>query len=187
MKKDAEQTVTQPVPVPAERIERSILFIRGQKVMLDTDLADLYGVTTKAFNQAIKRNRDRFPSDFMFRLTKEEKAEVVTNCDHLKNLKFSPVLPAAFTEHGAIMAATVLNTQRAITVSVYVVRAFVKLREMLSTQEDFARKLEELEKKLVAHDEKFTIVFEAIRELMRPAVASSKRRIGFSTSEESSS
>ena len=86
MKKDAEQTMTQPAPVPAERIERSILFIRGQKVMLDTDLAELYGVTTKAFNQAIRRNRDRFPSDFMFRLTKEEKAEVVTNCDHL--LKF---------------------------------------------------------------------------------------------------
>ena len=186
MKKDTEQTVTQPVRVPAERIERFILFIRGQKVMLDTDLAELYGATTKAFNQAIKRNRDRFPSDFMFRLTREEKAEVVTNCDHLRNLKFSPVLPAAFTEHGAIMAATVLNTQRAITLSVYVVRAFVKLREMLSTQKDFARKLEELEKKLVAHDEKFTIVFEAIRELMRPA-ASSRRRIGFSTSEESSS
>jgi len=113
MKKESEQTATQPVLVPVERINRSILFIRGQKVMLDTDLAELYGATTKAFNQAIKRNRDRFPSDFVFRLTKEEKAEVVKKCDHLKkNLKFSPVLPAAFTEHGAIMAAAVLNTQR---------------------------------------------------------------------------
>ena len=92
MKKESEQTATQPVLVPVERINRSILFIRGQKVMLDADLAELYGATTKAFNQAIKRNRDRFPSDFMFRLTKEEKVEVVTNFDHLRNLKFSTVV-----------------------------------------------------------------------------------------------
>jgi hypothetical protein len=187
MKKDAIESAIQAHLVPAEKIERLILLVRGQKVILDTDLAHLYGVSTKAFNQAIKRNRDRFPSDFMFRLTKEEKAEVVTNCDHLKNLKFSPVLPAAFTEHGAIMAATVLNTQRAITVSVYVVRAFVKLREMFSTQKDLARKLEDLEKKLVEHNEKFSVVFAAIRELMQPTIVPPKRRIGFSTSEESSS
>ena len=145
------------------------------------------GATTKAFNQAIKRNRDRFPPDFMFRLTKEEKREVVTNCDHLRNLKFSSVLPAAFTEHGAIMAATVLNTPRAITVSVYVVRAFVKLRELLNTQKDFARKLHDLEKKLLEHDQKFAVVFAAIRELMQPTVVPPKRRIGFSASQESSS
>jgi hypothetical protein len=88
---------------PAGRIERSILLIRGQKVMLATDLASLYRVSTKALNQAVKRNKDRFPGDFMFQLTKEEKAEVVTNCDHLQRLKFSPTLPYAFTEHGAVM------------------------------------------------------------------------------------
>ncbi|MBI4488566.1 MAG: ORF6N domain-containing protein [Deltaproteobacteria bacterium] len=87
---------------PVERIERSILMIRGQKVMLDTDLADLYRIPTKALNQAVKRNNGRFPEDFMFQVTKEEKAEVVTNCDHLQRLKFSPTLPYAFTEHGAI-------------------------------------------------------------------------------------
>ena len=152
--------------------------------MLDTDLARLYGVSTKRLNEQVKRNRERFPKDFMFQLTREEKTEVVANCDHLKKLKFSPVLPAAFTEHGAIMAATVLNSQRAIAVSVYVVRAFVKLREMFSTQKDFARKLEDLEQKLVGHDEKFRVVFEAIRELMEPTAVPPKRRIGFSSSEE---
>ena len=184
MKPETIEIAQRPEP---ERIERSILLIRGQKVMLDTDLAELYGATTKAFNQAIKRNRDRFPPDFMFRLTKEEKREVVTNCDHLRNLKFSNVLPSAFTEHGAIMAATVLNTPRAIAVSVYVVRAFVKLRELLNTQKDFARKLDDLEKKLVEHDQKFAVVFDAIRDLMQPTVVPPKRRIGFSASQEPSS
>lgn len=110
-------------------IERRILLIRGQKAMLDTDLAALYGVPTKVLNQAVKRNRHRFPADFMFRLTEDEKAEVVTICDHLQKLKFSPVLPYAFTEHGAIMLASVLNSKKAVRISVYVVRAFVKLRE----------------------------------------------------------
>src|SRR3990167_1643754 len=95
--------------VPVERIGRSILMIRGQKVMLDADLADLYKVPTKALNQAVKRNKERFPGDFMFQLTKDEKTEVVTNCDHLQRLRFSPTLPYAFTEHGTIMLANVLN------------------------------------------------------------------------------
>jgi hypothetical protein len=164
MKSDIIESAMHPEP---ERIERSILLLRGQKVMLD--------------------NGDRFPPDFMFRLTEEEKREVVTNCDHLRKLKFSNALPAAFTEHGAIMAATVLNTPRAITVSVYVVRAFVKIRELVNTQKEFARKLEDLERKLVEHDEKFSVVFAAIRELMEPSAVPPKRRIGFSTSEESSS
>src|SRR5262249_499805 len=101
-----------------EAIEPRILLIRGQKVMLDLDLAALYGTSTKALNQAVKRNAGRFPPEFMFRLTKPEKQEVVTNCDHLQRLKFSPALPYAFTEHGAIMVASVLNTPRAIEVSV---------------------------------------------------------------------
>ncbi len=181
---EENNTQIQEAVVPPERIEHSILLIRGQKVILDMDLAKLYGVSTKAFNQAIKRNNKRFPSDFVFRLTKEEKREVVTNCDHLANLKFSPSLPAAFTEHGAIMAATILNSDRAIKVSVYVVRAFVKLREALGTQKDFAHNLENLEKRLVEHDEKFAIVFKAIRQLMQPVAATPKRRIGFSACQE---
>jgi len=136
------------VLISTDRIERLILLVRGEKVMLDADLARLYGVSTKRFNEQVKRNRRRFPKRFMFRLTAEEKAEVVANCDHLKNLKFSPVLPYAFTEHGAIMAATVLNTPRAIQVSIYVVEAFVRLRGLLSSNRELVRKLAELEKEL---------------------------------------
>lgn len=130
---------------------------------------------TKVFNQAVKRNRERFPDDFIFQLTKEEKDEVVTNCDHLKRLKFSPNLPFAFTEHGAIMAATILNSPVAIKVSIQVVRAFVKLREMLATHKDLAKKLEDMERK---YDAQFKVVFDAIRELMKPPEPK-KRQIGF--------
>ena len=100
--------------VPVERVEETILYIRGQRVILAADLARLYGVTTKRLNEQVKRNRDRFPQDFIFQLSAEEKAEVVANCDHLSNLKFSKTLPYAFTEYGAIMAASVLNTTRAV-------------------------------------------------------------------------
>jgi hypothetical protein len=161
--------------LPIELIEKKILIIRGEKVMLDSDLAELYGVPTKVFNQAVKRNRERFPDDFIFQLTKEEKDEVVTNCDHLKRLKFSPNLPFAFTEHGAIMAATILNSPVAIKASIQVVRAFVKLREMLATHKDLAKKLEDMERK---YDAQFKVVFDAIRELMKPPEPK-KRQIGF--------
>jgi hypothetical protein len=161
--------------LPIELIEKKILIIRGEKVMLDSDLAELYGVPTKVFNQAVKRNRERFPDDFIFQLTKEEKDEVVTNCDHLKRLKFSPNLPFAFTEHGAIMAATILNSPVAIKASIQVVRAFVKLREMLATHKDLAKKLEDMERK---YDTQFKVVFDAIRELMKPPEPK-KRQIGF--------
>ncbi len=184
MKTTTPQLGSESPFVPAARIDRSILLIRGVKVILDADLAQLYGVSTKAFNQAVKRNKDRFPDDFTFRLTKDEKREVVTICDHLQRLRFSPVLPVAFTEHGAIMAATVLNSDRAIKLSVFVVRAFLKLREMLGTQKEFGHKLGELEKKFAEHDKKFTVVFEAIRELMQPTPVPPKRRIGFAASQE---
>ena len=118
---------------PLGRIEHLIQLIRDHRVILDADLARLYGVATKALNQAVKRNRKRFPPDFMFRLTEEEKNEVVTACDHLSRLRFSPVLPCAFTEHGAIMLANVLNSERAVKASVQVVRAFVRLREVLAS------------------------------------------------------
>jgi hypothetical protein len=184
MKTDTSPNIPQASSLPMDHIDRMILLIRGQRVILDADLAALYGIPTKAFNQAVKRNRDRFPPDFMFRLTPEEKTEVVTNCDHLRKLRFSPVLPFAFSEHGAIMAATVLNSPQAIAVSVYVVRAFIRLRQAMISHHEFASKLAELEKKLVEHDETFAEVFEAIRDLMQPAPVPPKRRIGFSTSEE---
>ena len=161
--------------VPVEKIERSILFIREEKVMLDVDLANLYGVTTKRLNEQVKRNRNRFPEDFMFQLIEKEKAEVVANCDHLKMLKFSPHLPYAFTEHGASMLATVLNSPVAVQASIQVVRAFIKLREMMATHKEFARKLDEMEKK---DDAQFKIVFDAIRQLMSPP-EKHKRKVGF--------
>jgi hypothetical protein len=162
------------------QIEQRILLIRGQRVLLDADLAMLYGVPTRVLNQAVRRNSKRFPEDFMFKLTQPEKNEVITICDHLKQLRYAKALPNAFTEHGAIMAASVLNTQRAIEVSVFVVRAFVKLREILSTHKDLAHKLAVLERKLQSHDESIRSLVMAIRQLMRPSEPETpKKRIGF--------
>lgn len=161
-KKDSDLMV-----IPAGRIEQTILQIRRLRVMVDADLAMLYGVTTKVLNQAVKRNKDRFPEDFMFQLTPEEKLEVVTNCDHLSRLRFSPVLPYAFTEHGVLMLANILNSERAVQVSVQIVRTFVRLRETFSTHADLARKITEMEKN---YDAQFKVVFEAIQQLMAPPV-----------------
>jgi hypothetical protein len=169
--------------VPIERIESSILFLRGRKVILDAELANLYGVTTKRLNEQVRRNRDRFPEDFMFQLTADEKAGVVANCDHLSRLKFSPALPYAFTEHRAIMAASVLNSPRAIEASIFVVRAFVRLREMLAAHKELARKLEELEARLGEHEEQIQAILEAIKQLMTPTDRPPKK-IGFEVSEE---
>jgi len=166
--------------IPIEIIEKKILLIRGEKVMLDSDLAELYGVPTKAFNQAVKRNKERFPDDFMFQLTKIEKDEVVTNCDHLARLKFSPNLPFAFTEHGAIMAATILNSPIAVQTSIQVVRTFVRLRQMLASNAELSRKLNALEKK---YDAQFKMVFDAIRQLMTPPDPK-RRQIGFHREKE---
>lgn len=170
--------------VPAERIEARILLIRGQKVLLDADLAELYGTTTKVLNQAVKRNGNRFPEDFVFQLSTAEKQEVVTNCDHLARLKYSPARPYAFTEHGAIMAASVLSAPRAVEASIYVVRAFVKLREMLATHRELAHKLGQLERRLEGHDTAIRSLVEAIRELATPPQPRNKRPIGFVISDE---
>ena len=161
--------------VPVERIQKAILFIRAEKVILDADLAALYGVSTKRLNEQVKRNRGRFPDDFMFQLTSDEKADVVANCDHLKKLKFSPNLPYAFTEHGTIMAANVLNSERAVQASVEVVRAFVRLRRMLASNAELSRRFDELESK---YDRKFKVVFDAIRQLMSPPLPG-RKQIGF--------
>lgn len=163
---------------PAD-IDSRIFWIRGQKVMIDADLAEIYGVPTKALNQAVKRNAERFPLDFMFQLNAVEKAEVVTTCDRLHRLRFSSVLPTAFTEHGAIMAASVLNSVQAIQASVFVVRAFVKLRELLAGNKELASKLTELEERLEGHDDAIRTLVAAIHELAEPLKERKGRRIGF--------
>jgi len=160
--------------------------IRGQRVMIDADLAELYGVSTRALNQAVKRNAARFPADFMFRVTRAEKDRLVAADGHLARLKFSPVLPFAFTEHGAIQAANVLNSTQAVAMGVHVVRAFVKARALAVSHKDLALKLAQFEKRLmratvqlVEHDEAIENLFAAIRELTaEPQKA--PRRIGFS-------
>jgi hypothetical protein len=171
--------------IPTERLDSAILEIRGERVMLDYDLAAIYGVTTKALNQAVKRNRDRFPADFVFELTLNEKDELVTNCDRLAALKHSSSIPYAFTEHGAVMLASILKSKRAVEVSVFVVRAFIRMRRMLADQRRFAIKLAELESKSAAHDKNFQIVFAAIKQLMQPPEPK-KKRIGFVTDDDRS-
>ena len=165
--------------IPAGKIEQRILLIRGQKVIIDADLAEFYGASTKALNQAVKRNRDRFPDDFTFQLTAAEKSELVTICDHLGRLKYSASLPYAFTEHGALMAASVLNSPRAVEISVFIVRAFVRLRQTLAQNEELAGKLEELERRLADHDKKILALVSAIRQLASPKAVPKKRHIGF--------
>ena len=161
--------------IPTERITRAILLIRGQKVMLDRDLAELYGVSTKALNQAVKRNLARFPEDFMFQLTWEEVKNPRSQSVTLKSGKNIKYLPFAFTEQGVAMLSSVLRSERAVRVNIEIMRAFVQLRQMLSSHADLARKLEALEKK---YDAQFKVVFDAIRELMTPP-APPKRLIGF--------
>lgn len=158
-------------------IENRIMQIRGQRVILDFDLAELYGVTTARLNEQVKRNLDRFPLDFMFVLTDQEFTVLTSQFATSKGRGGRRKLPLAFTEHGAIMAANVLHSDQAVQASVQVVRAFVKLREMLIAHKDLARKLAELEKK---YDRQFAVVFEAIRELMAPP-AKPPQRIGFAT------
>jgi hypothetical protein len=159
--------------IPIDRIQSRILILRGHKVIIDSDLAELYGVTTKRLNEQVKRNRVKFPADFVIQLTKREKKEVVANCDHLKSLKFSAVLPTAFTEHGALMASSILNTATAVKTAIFVVRAFVKLRTLAGTHRKLAAKLGQLERRVGEHDGQIRSIFEAIYELMTPA------KIGF--------
>ena len=160
-----------------EAIAGRILTLRGLRVVLDADLATLYGVSTKRLNQQVRRNRQRFPGDFCFQLNTLEKQEVVANRDHLARLRFSPTLPLAFTEHGALMAASVLNTARAIEVSLYIVRAFVQMRETLSANKLLARRVDQLERRLGTHDRAIAEILAAIRQLAAPEPP--KRRIGF--------
>lgn len=171
-----------------ESISSRILLLRGQRVMLDADLADLYGVPTKAFNQAVRRNIRRFPPDFMFQLTRVEKQEVVTNCDHLARLKYAQALPLAFTEHGAVQASTVLNSEQAVEMGIYVVRAFVHLREIVAAHEGLAERLDGLATLLASGQEstraELRAMVEVLRQLTRPAEVPAKRPIGFVTPDD---
>ena len=164
---------------PVERIASRILVVRGQRVMIDADLAALYGVSTKRLNEQVKRNRARFPEDFVFRLTAAETAEVVANCDHLARLRFSAALPFAFTEHGALMASAVLNTPKAVEVSIFVVRAFVRMREALAGHKELSKRLDALERKLGTHGRSIGHILDALRQLTAPPEQTRRRRIGF--------
>lgn len=172
---------------PVARIAESIRLIRGQKVLLDADLAALYGVETRRLNEQVRRNRERFPADFIFELSQEEFANLKSQTA-TSSWGGRRKLPMAFTEHGAIMAATILNSPRAVEVSVYVVRAFVALRELLVGNQELALKLSELEarleRKLDSHDQAIAGLINAMRELMRPPESKPKRPIGFVTAEE---
>jgi hypothetical protein len=171
----------EPALIPYEAIEQRILVLRGQKVMLDRDLAALYGVSTKAFNQAIKRNGGRFPTDFIFQLSPEE-AEAVRSQNVTASRRNVRYLPFAFTEHGAIMAATILNSPRAIEASVWVVRAFVKYRDALATHKLLVRKLSELDTRVGAHDAELRVIIKALKQLMAEP-AKKKKAIGFGAKE----
>lgn len=169
---------------PKKPIESLILTIRGQKVILDLDLADLYGAPTKVLNQAIKRNIQRFPQHFLFRLTEKEKMEVVTNCDPLARRKFSPNLPVAFTEHRAIMAAMVLNSPEAVTMSVFVVRAFLQMREQLVANAAILKRLAEIDKTLLEQDSALRTIWTKLQPLLAPPPETPRRRIGFNRDKE---
>ena len=160
-------------------VESRILILRHQRVILDSDLAELYGVTVKRLNQQVNRNQERFPADFMFRLSAKEdeilRLQIATSSKRHGGRRYPPY---AFTEHGAIMAATVLNSERAIEMSVFVVRAFVRMREMLAKNRLLAAKIDELDRRLETHDASIQDIIEAIKELMVPE-GPSKRKIGF--------
>src|SRR2546430_4338256 len=161
--------------VSIERVENAILLIRGERVILDTNLAALYDVETRSLLQAVKRNSERFPSDFMFQLTRKEFDSLRSQSVISKGRGGRRYLPYAFTEHGAIMAANVLNSKTAVQASVQVVRAFIRLRQMLTSNAELARKLGELESK---YDAQFSVVFDAIRQLMTPGEPQ-RKQIGF--------
>ncbi|MEK6592761.1 MAG: ORF6N domain-containing protein [Pseudomonadota bacterium] len=170
--------MSKSVLIPIDAIQNRILLIRGQRVMMDYDLADLYEVEAKALNQAVKRNLDRFPEDFMFQLTAEESARLRSQIVTLKTGRgqHRKYLPYAFTEQGVSMLSSVLRSKRAVMVNVEIMRAFVRLRQMLASNVALARKLAALEKK---YDAQFKVVFDAIRELMTPLDPKKKRPIGF--------
>jgi len=177
--------VQRPALIPAERIEGAILLIRGQKVMLDRDLAALYGVETKSLTRAVRRNRERFPADFMFELSREEFDDLRRQFGTSSQWGGRRYRPYAFTEQGVAMLSSVLRSKRAVQVNVEIMRAFVRMRQILAANADLARRLDTLEQK---YDAQFKVVFDAIRQLMASSaddVARRRRRIGFHVQAES--
>ena len=168
--------------ISAEIIERKIYLIRGEKVMLSMHLAELYGVETRALNQAVKRNIHRFPEDFMFQINESETKQLVSQNVIPHKKFFGGSLPYAFTEQGVAMLSSILNSEQAIKINIAIMRAFVKLRELLSTNKELAHKLEQLEQKIEKHDEEIKGIFSAIRQLMTPP-ETKKRKIGFEVRE----
>lgn len=168
--------------ISIDLLQQKIFTIRNKRVMIDRDLAILYGVETKVLNQAVKRNQKRFPADFMFQLTDEEQKELVTNCDHLKNLKFSYQNAYAFTEHGVTMLSSILNSDKAIEINVQVVRAFIQLRQFAIENKDLAKRLSELEQYFIQHcnedKEEFQKIYQALGLLMD---RTKPNKIGFKT------
>jgi uncharacterized protein (UPF0147 family) len=161
--------------IPPEKIDRAILFLRSQKVLLDNDLAMIYGVKTKRLNEQVRRNMERFPDRYMFQLTEEEKEEVVANCDHLEALKYSNVLPFAFTEHGAIMLASVLNSETAVKASIAIIDAFLKLQKTLENHQEIWRKLDQMEKRFNGEINYVVAMLEALTE----EKSMPRNRVGF--------
>lgn len=174
--------------MPIERIENKIFLIRGQKVMLDRDLAELYGVPTKRLNEQVRRNLKRFPEDFMFQLTKDEVNSLIFHSGNSRsqfatlkrgqNIKY---FPYAFTEHGVAMLSAVLNSEQAVKVSILIIKTFVRLRQILASHKELARKVEELERKYGKHELEITAVFKVLKKLMQKPVEDQKprKRIGF--------
>lgn len=171
------------VALPDEVVMSKILLIRGKKVMIDADMAELYGVRTKRLNEQVKRNQKRFPEDFMFQLSEEEKKWVIENYPHLNKLKYSTSLPFVFTEHGAVMLASVLDSERAIEVNIQIVRIFTRLREMLLTHKDILLKLEKLENQVTQHNEELQYIFEALKQLLQPPTEP-RKPIGYKSQKE---
>lgn len=168
--------------IPIQIIENKIFVIRGIKVMLDRDLAELYGVKTMVLNQAVKRNLKRFPEDFMFKLNSDELKELITNCDRFKTLKHSPSTPYAFTEQGVAMLSSVLNSEKAITINIQIVRAFIKLRELALINKDLTQRLDEMEHRFIQYARDMNINIEDIYKQLNYLTEITKpSKIGFKT------
>jgi len=182
MKYKQVRSIKSKTILPVNLIEQRIFIIRGVKVMIDRDIAELYGVETKQVNRQVRRNRDRFPNEFVFKLTKKEKEELVTNWHRFELLKHSSALPYAFTEHGVAMLATVLKSQQAVRMSILIVKAFVRLREILTSHRELAEKLQLLETRIDTHDQKIASIIDAIHQLIIPS-EKPKRQIGFRVAE----
>ncbi len=170
--------------IPDKVIMDKIILIREQQVMISNDLAELYGVTTKRLNEQVKRNIKRFPQHFKFQLNEQEKDEVVANCDHLKNIKYSPYLPYVFTEYGTVMLANILHSDRAIQASIRIVEIYIKIREHILSNKDLLQKMEQLEKRMGDQDEKLILVFQYLKSFI-DTKDKPRKRIGFKREEDS--